>query len=197
MYFSKRSRFSIWISCHFLVAKATLELAGHGQRVSESVTLFNFVIMTSYQLSLEVYKVFFQTLKDQSHATTGRPGLGYLTLVFAGCGLQAGGLGVWGPRTPLPHVQAGGGLGQPRHGDCPRDSPTQPPLHRPQPLALVLAVLASPDSERGLRQDSDTLHPHKGGRSLDEAKCLSDGVENPSHFYIFILHVWLNCILFL
>ena len=51
--------------------------------------------MTSYQLSLEVYKVFFQTLKDQSHATTGRPGLVSLTLVFAGGGgLQAGGGGV-------------------------------------------------------------------------------------------------------
>ena len=31
----------------FLVAKATLELARLGQSVSQSVTLFNFIIMTS------------------------------------------------------------------------------------------------------------------------------------------------------
>ena len=42
-----------YIMVGFEVTKATLAIAGHGQSVSLQVTLFNIIIMTSYQPSLE------------------------------------------------------------------------------------------------------------------------------------------------
>ena len=82
---------ALFVHCSlFLVAKATLEIAGHGKSVCKPLTLFDIIIMTSYQYTLNAYVNISKCyawkrmlpLRNQYFATTGYSGLVNLAALF-------------------------------------------------------------------------------------------------------------------